>query len=76
VSIFVGVANVLPAGATFFGNGRDGLATLALMLNRRTRELPGRHLSPSGKAIIVSSALEQALIARFGTLGRVRSFLH
>ncbi|WP_256974511.1 hypothetical protein [Delftia sp. K82] len=30
----------------------------------------GWHLSRSGKASTASSALEQALIARFGTLGR------
>ena len=31
----------------------------------------GWHLSRSGKATTASSALEHALIARFGTLGRV-----
>ena len=36
-----------------------------------TRELLGWHLSRSGKAGTATSALEQALIARFGTLGRV-----
>lgn len=36
-----------------------------------TRELLGWHLSRSGKATTAQAALEQALIARFGTLGRV-----
>jgi putative transposase len=36
-----------------------------------TRELLGWHLSRSGKASTAVSALEHALIARFGTLGRV-----
>ncbi|WP_336099478.1 hypothetical protein [Roseovarius sp. CH_XMU1461] len=31
----------------------------------------GWHLSKSGKATTASAALEHALIARFGTLGRV-----
>ncbi|WP_254439677.1 DDE-type integrase/transposase/recombinase [Pandoraea iniqua] len=35
-----------------------------------TRELLGWHLSRSGRATTAGSALEQALIARFGTLGR------
>ena len=51
--------------------GRDGWATLALVMDCHTRELLGWHLSRSGKATTASSALEQALIARFGTLGRV-----
>lgn len=41
-----------------------------------TRELLGWQLSRSGKATTAASALEQALITRFGTLGRVaNSFL-
>ena len=41
-----------------------------------TRELLGCHLSGAGKAATATSALEHALIARFGTLGRVeRAFL-
>jgi putative transposase len=36
-----------------------------------TRELLGWHLSRSGKATTAGSALEQALITRCGTLGRV-----
>jgi len=51
--------------------GRDNWATLALVIDCHTRELLGRHLSRSGKATTASSALEHALIARFGTLGRV-----
>ncbi len=51
--------------------GRDGWTTLALVIDCHTCELLGRHLSRSGKASTASSALEHALIARFGTLGRV-----
>jgi putative transposase len=51
--------------------GRDGWATLALVIDCHTRELLGWHLSRSGKACTAGSALEHALIARFGTLGRV-----
>lgn len=51
--------------------GRDGWATLALVIDCHTRELLGWHLSRSGKASTAASALEHALIARFGTLGRV-----
>ncbi|WP_229634302.1 transposase family protein [Duganella qianjiadongensis] len=36
-----------------------------------TRELLGWHLSRSGKAKTAEAALEQALIARYGTLGKV-----
>lgn len=52
--------------------GRDGWASLALVIDCHTRELLGWHLSRTGKASTAISALEQALIARFGTLGRVR----
>lgn len=39
-------------------------------------ELLGWHLSRTGKATTAASALEHALISRFGTLGRVnREFL-
>ncbi len=51
--------------------GRNGWATLALVIDCHTRELLGWHLSRSGKACTAGSALEHALIARFGTLGRV-----
>jgi putative transposase len=41
-----------------------------------SRELLGWHLSRSGKSKTAEAALEQALIARYGTLGRVpRPFL-
>ncbi len=51
--------------------GRDGWAVLALVIDCHTRELLGWHLSRSGKAKTAESALEQALIARYGCLGRV-----
>jgi putative transposase len=51
--------------------GKDGWATLALVMDCHTRELLGWHLSRSGTATTAASALEHALIARFGTLGRV-----
>jgi len=51
--------------------GRDGWATLALVIDCHTRELLGYHLSRTGKSKTAESALEQALIARYGTLGRV-----
>lgn len=51
--------------------GRDGWATLALVIDCHTRELQGWHLSRSGRASTASSVMEHALIARFSTLGRV-----
>ena len=51
--------------------GRDGWASLALVIDCYTRELLGWQLSRTGKASTAASALEQALIARFGTLGKV-----
>ncbi|RAS10895.1 integrase-like protein, partial [Microvirgula sp. AG722] len=51
--------------------GRDGWTTLALVIDCHTRELLGWHLSRSGRACTAGVALEHALIARFGTLGRV-----
>lgn len=51
--------------------GRDQWTTLVLVIDCHTRELLGWHLSRSGKAKTAESALEQALIARYGTLGRV-----
>ncbi|HBP28411.1 MAG TPA: transposase [Advenella kashmirensis] len=51
--------------------GRDDWATLAPVIGCHTRKLLGWHLSRSGKATTASSALEYALIARFGTLGHV-----
>ena len=57
-------------------SGRDGWTTLALVIDCHTRELLGWHLSRSGKATTATSALEHALISRFGTLGKVpREFL-
>ncbi len=57
-------------------SGRDGWAVLALVIDCHSRELLGWHLSRSGKSKTAESALEQALISRFGTLGRVpQSFL-
>ena len=53
--------------------GRDGWASLALVIDCHNRELIGWHLSRNGRAQMASSALEQALINRFGTLGRVTS---
>ena len=56
--------------------GCDGWTTLALVIDCHTRELLGWHLSRSGKATTAASALEHALISRFGTLGKVtREFL-
>ena len=51
--------------------GRDGWLTLALVIDCYTRQLLGWQLSRSGKASTAAAALEQALIARYGTLGRV-----
>jgi putative transposase len=56
--------------------GPDGWVTLALVIDRHTRELRGWQLSRSGRARTVAAALEQALIYRFGSLGWVaNSFL-
>ena len=51
--------------------GRDGWLGLALVMDCHTRELLGWQLSRTGKATTAGAALEQALIARFGALGRV-----
>ena len=51
--------------------GRDGWLTLALVIDCHTRQLLGWQLSRSGKASTAAAALEQALIPRYGTLGRV-----
>lgn len=53
--------------------GKDSWATLALVMDCHTREVLGWHLSKSGKAKTPVAALEQALIARFGTLGEVET---
>lgn len=56
--------------------GKGGWTSLALVIDCHTRELLGWHLSRTGKATTAASALEHALISRFGTLGRVnREFL-
>lgn len=56
--------------------GRHGWTTLALVIDCHTRELLGWRLSRSGKATTAASALEHALINRFGTLEKVtREFL-
>lgn len=52
-------------------SGRDGWTVLALVIDCCTRELLGWHLSRSGRSKTAEAALEQALIARYGTLGRV-----
>jgi putative transposase len=50
---------------------RDQWTTLALVIDCHTRELLGRHLARSGKAKTAELALERALIACYGMLGRV-----
>jgi putative transposase len=52
--------------------GRDGWASLALVIDCYSRELLGWHLSRSGRSKTAESALEQALIARYGCLGKVK----
>ena len=52
-------------------SGRDNWTSLALVIDCHTRELLGWHLSRSGKSKTAEAALEGALIARFGALGRV-----
>lgn len=55
---------------------RDGWRTMALVIDCHSRELPGWHPSRSGRSKTAVAALEQALIARFGSLSRVpTSFL-
>ena len=53
--------------------GRDGWASLAVVIDCYTREILGWHLSRSAKSSTAESALEQALINRYGTLGRVNA---
>ena len=52
--------------------GRDGWASLALVIDCYSRELLGWHLSRSGRSKTAEAALEQALIARYGCLGKVK----
>ena len=51
--------------------GKDRWCTLALVMDCCTRELLGWQLSRSANAKTAESALEHALINRFGCLGRV-----
>lgn len=60
------------SGGLCNGLGKDGWASLALVIDCYSRELLGWHLSRSGKARTAESALEQALIARYGCLGKVK----
>ena len=56
--------------------GKDKWCTLAVVIDCYSRELLGWQLSRSARAKTPEAALEHALIARFGTLGRVpRPFL-
>lgn len=56
--------------------GRDGWLTLALVMDCHTRQVLGWQLSRSGKATTAASALEQALITRYGVLAPVpKAFL-
>ncbi|MEX3583196.1 MAG: hypothetical protein VB137_12445 [Burkholderia sp.] len=43
-----------------------------MVIDCSARQLLGWHLSQTGKASTASAALEQALITRYGTLGRVQ----
>ncbi|MDD2544901.1 MAG: hypothetical protein PHI55_01290 [Burkholderiaceae bacterium] len=52
--------------------GRDGWCALALVIDCYSRELLGWHLSRSGRSKTAEAALEQALIARYGCLGKVK----
>lgn len=52
--------------------GKDGRLSLALVIDCSTRPLLGWHLSRTGKASTESAALEQPMITRYGTLGRVQ----
>src|SRR3546814_8538350 len=57
----------------FFFSSRRRHTRCALVTGVQTCALPilGWHLSRSGKATTASAALEQALITRYGSLGRV-----
>ncbi|WP_134984201.1 DDE-type integrase/transposase/recombinase, partial [Xanthomonas axonopodis] len=52
--------------------GKDGWLSLALVIDCHTRPLLGWQLSRTGRASTAVAALEQALITRFGTLGKVK----
>lgn len=51
--------------------GKKGYSYLALVIYCHTRELLGWHLSRSGRSKTHEAALEQALLIRYGCLGRV-----
>jgi transposase InsO family protein len=53
--------------------GKDGWLSLAIVIDCCTREILGWHLSKSAKSTTAESALEQALINRYGTLGRINA---
>jgi putative transposase len=55
--------------------GRDRWCTLALVLDCCTREVLGWRLARRGHAPTAEAALEEALIRRFGHLGRIRGVL-
>ena len=55
--------------------GKDGWLSLALLIGRGTCQLLGWDLPRTGQASTASAALEQALITRYGTLGRVLASL-
>jgi putative transposase len=48
--------------------GRDGYAVFAPVIDCCTREVVGWELAPTGRAATAARALEDALLARFGTL--------
>jgi len=51
--------------------GKDCWFSVALAIDYSTRQLLRLHLSRTGKASTASAALEQALLTRFGALGRL-----
>lgn len=51
-------------------SGKEGWLSLALVIDCHTRQLQGWHLR-SGGASTASAALGQALISRYGALGRM-----
>ena len=51
--------------------GRDRWCTLAVVIDCATREVLGWRLARQGNAVTAEAALEEALISRFGCLGRV-----
>lgn len=53
--------------------GRDRWCHLALVIDCGSRELLGWRLSRRGHAATAEAALEEALVTRFGYLGRVRA---